>query len=193
MLGAVLTQSTSWRNVESAIAQLRRAKALSAKALRDMPEEHLAGLIHSSGYYNAKAKKLKALCGWLAGYDDNIEIAFAGELPPKRRELLGIYGIGPETADSILLYAAGKHAFVIDAYTRRICQRLGLCEQNASYESCQRLFTEHMDADVLLFNEYHALLVRLGKDFCRPNNPLCPQCCLGSLCSYAGREPTSVD
>jgi endonuclease-3 related protein len=191
MVGAILTQSASWRNVESAIATLKQVNALSANVIRNLPSEQLAKYIHSSGYYNAKAKKLKALAEWLGSYGDSTEQAFAGDTTVKRRELLGIYGIGPETADSILLYAAGKVVFVIDAYTQRISERLGLSVPNASYESCQSLFTAALDANVYVFNEYHALLVRLGKDTCRKNNPTCVQCCLNSFCSYASKNQKS--
>ena len=186
MVGAILTQSASWHNVELAIESLKQAGNLSPKALRQIPMADLAGHIHSSGYYNAKAKKLKAMVKWLGGYEDDLERAFAGELDDKRNELLGIHGIGPETADSILLYAGGKPVFVIDAYTRRITERIGIAPQKDSYDAFQRLFTSNLEQDAQLFNEYHALLVKLGKDVCR-KKPLCPVCCLKEMCSY-GRE-----
>ena len=186
MVGAILTQSASWHNVELAIKSLNQAGSLSPKALRQIPMTDLAGYIHSSGYYNAKAKKLKAMVKWLGGYEDDLERAFAGELDDKRNELLGIHGIGPETADSILLYAGGKPVFVIDAYTRRITERIGIAPQKDSYDAFQRLFTSNLEQDAQLFNEYHALLVKLGKDVCR-KKPLCPVCCLKEMCSY-GRE-----
>jgi len=186
MVGAVLTQSTSWRNVESAITALKQANALSANAMRNLPIEQLASFIHSAGYYNGKAKKLKAMSDWAGNYNDDLRQAFAGDTYAKRSELLSIYGIGPETADSILLYAAGRSIFVIDAYTRRISERLGLCKLGASYGDCQELFAANIDTDVLIFNEYHALLVALGKDTCRKKKPLCAQCCLNDLCCYAG-------
>jgi endonuclease-3 related protein len=186
MVGAILTQSASWHNVELAIESLKQAGSLSPKALRQIPMADLAGHIHSSGYYNAKAKKLKAMVKWLGGYEDDLEGAFAGELDDKRNELLGIHGIGPETADSILLYAAGKPVFVIDAYTRRITERIGITPQKDSYDAFQKLFTSNLEQDARLFNEYHALLVKLGKDVCR-KKPLCPICGLKEMCSY-GRE-----
>ncbi len=186
MVGAILTQSASWHNVELAIESLKQAGSLSPKALRQIPMADLAGHIHSSGYYNAKAKKLKAMVKWLGGYEDDLERAFAGELDDKRNELLGIHGIGPETADSILLYAGGKPVFVIDAYTRRITERIGIAPQKDSYNAFQRLFTSNLEQDARLFNEYHALLVKLGKDVCR-KKPLCPVCCLREICDY-GRE-----
>ena len=183
MVGAILTQSASWHNVEIAIDSLKQAGVLSSKALRETSLADLAGHIHSSGYYNAKAKKLKALVEWLGGYADDLEKAFAGKIDDKRTELLSIHGIGTETADSILLYAAGKPVFVIDAYTRRIAERIGIAPQRDTYDAYQRLFTSNLEQDARLFNEYHALLVKLGKDVCR-KKPLCPVCCLREVCQF---------
>jgi endonuclease-3 related protein len=183
MVGAILTQSASWHNVELAIENLKQAGSLSPRALRQIPAAELAGHIHSSGYYNAKAKKLKAMVKWLSVYEDDLEKAFAGELDDKRNELLGIHGIGLETADSMLLYAGGKPAFVIDAHTRRITERIGIAPQKDSYDAFQKLFTSNLEQDTQLFNEYHALLVKLGKDVCR-KKPLCTTCVLKEMCSY---------
>jgi endonuclease-3 related protein len=187
MVGTILTQSASWHNVEIAIASLKRAGALSPKALREVHIDELGRLIHSSGYYNAKAKKLKALVEWLGGYTDDLERAFAGKLDDKRNELLGIHGIGPETADSILLYAGGKPVFVIDAYTRRIIECIGIAPQKDTYDAYQRFFTSNLEQDAQLFNEYHALLVKLGKDVCR-KKPLCPVCCLREMYQFKGNK-----
>lgn len=186
MVGAILTQSASWHNVEIAISSLKQADMLSPEALREIPVDELGRLIHSSGYYNAKAKKLKALVEWLGQYEDDLDKTFSGKLDDKRQELLGIHGIGPETADSILLYAAGKPVFVIDAYTRRIAERIGIAPQRDTYDAYQRLFMSNLEQDARLFNEYHALLVKLGKDVCR-KKPLCRGCCLKEICDY-GRE-----
>lgn len=180
MVGAILTQSAAWGNVEKAVANLKAAGALSPEAIRALPDEALARLIRPSGYYNAKAKKLKALAGWLGGYADSLEDAFDKDAPALRKELLSVHGIGPETADSILLYAAGKPVFVIDAYTRRILTRLGLISGKESYDALQRLFTSNLPADAQMFNEYHALLVRLGKECGR--RAYCARCCLKELC-----------
>ena len=186
MVGAILTQSAAWRNVERAIASLRAAQALSPQALRRLETRELARLIHSSGYYNAKAKKLKSLAQWLGDfYNDNLSRLFSSDTESLRRQLLAIYGIGPETADSVLLYAAGKPVFVVDAYTRRIISRLGLAPDEASYSAHQRLFRANLPADAQLFNEYHALLVCLAKDVCR-KRPLCQRCCLNDICIYSG-------
>jgi endonuclease-3 related protein len=183
MVGAILTQSASWHNVEMAIGNLKQAGVLSSQALRDIPLDELGRLIHSSGYYNAKARKLKALVEWLGKYGDNLEETFGGNPDEKRAELLSVHGIGQETADSILLYAANKPVFVIDAYTRRIAERIGIAPQANSYEAYQRLFTSNLEKDAALFNEYHALLVKQGKDVCR-KKPLCAGCCLGEICGY---------
>ncbi|MFH1647063.1 MAG: endonuclease, partial [Chloroflexota bacterium] len=183
IVGAILTQSAAWTNVAKAIDSLREAGKLSPAGLRQLPEDELARLIYSCGYYNVKARKLKAFVQWLGEkYRDDLDGLFAVDAGVLRRQLLGIYGVGEETADSILLYAAGKPGFVIDAYTRRIVGRLGLDTGNRTYAACQALFTDNLPADVSLFNEYHALLVQLGKDVCR-TRPRCRLCCLnpGSL------------
>lgn len=184
MVGAVLTQAAAWGNVEKAITNLKAAGALSPSALRRLPNEKLADIIHPAGYYNAKALKLKALAQALGeGWGDDLDGLFALDIPSLRRQLLSIPGIGEETADSIILYAARKPIFVIDAYTRRILRRLGLAPDKESYPVLQALFMHHLPPDEGLFNEYHALLVRHGKVTCR-KVPHCPQCCLREDCPY---------
>jgi endonuclease-3 related protein len=184
IIGAILTQSAAWSNVEKAIANLKRAAALSPEALRHLSQAEVAALIYSCGYYNAKALKVKAFAYWLGEhYQDNLNQLFAGSPEHMRQQLLSVHGIGPETADSIILYAANKPIFVIDAYTRRIMSRLGLEPDSNSYTGYQELFMDNLPADVRLFNEYHALLVHLAKDVCR-KCPLCRQCCLNSLCRF---------
>lgn len=183
MVGAVLTQSAAWVNVERAIANLKAAGALNPRTLREIPLPDLARLIRPSGYFNAKARKLKALVEWLEkSCGDDLDRLFSRDMAGLRRELLGVYGIGEETADSILLYAASKPSFVIDAYTHRILHRLGLADDKASYAGLQELFTARLPRDVPLYNEYHALLVRHGKTTCKRRNPACSSCCLGDLC-----------
>lgn len=178
IIGAILTQSTAWSNVEKAIANLKNAGRLSAGALRELPEEKIAELIHPSGYYNAKARKLKAFVKWLGEkYDDNLDELFNHNTSDLREQLLGVYGIGEETADSIILYAAGKPVFVIDSYTRRLIDRLGYSPRGNSYPAYQELFAKNLPSDASLFNEYHALIVRHGKEVCR-KSPLCDTCCL---------------
>ena len=184
IVGAILTQSAAWTNVEHAISNLKAEMTLTPTALYDLPLDRLAQLIHPSGYYNAKALKLKAFADRLhSKYNSDLERLFALDTATLRPELLSIYGIGEETADSIILYAAGRPIFVIDAYTRRIVSRLGLALEKDSYRTLQVLFTENLPHDEGLFNEYHALLVRHGKEVCR-KTPRCTPCCLRSLCSH---------
>lgn len=186
IVGAILTQSAAWGNVEKAIVNLRGVGALSPRALRELPRPKLAALIHPCGYYNAKALKLKAFALWLGNhYDDDLDRLFALDADDLRQQLLAVHGVGPETADSIILYAAGKPVFVIDAYTRRIISRLGLAPEKESYAAYQRFFMENLPSDAKLFNEYHALLVCLGKNVCR-RRPLCAECCLGDICQFYG-------
>ena len=183
MVGAILTQSAAWRNVEKAITNLKAAGVLSPQALRRLSLSELAAIIRPSGYYNAKARKLKSLVQWLGEYQDNLDDLFAHSTDHLRQELLSVYGIGEETADAIILYAANKPVFVIDAYTRRIVNRLGLAPEGNSYAAYQALFRDNLPVDPALFNEYHALLVCLGKDVCR-RSPLCRQCCLHDDCEF---------
>lgn len=180
--GAILTQSAAWSNVERALANLKAAGALSPQGIAALSEEELAGLIRPSGYYNAKARKLKAFVRLL-------DECAGGDLPPLlalpatelRSLLLATHGLGPETADSILLYAAGRPVFVIDAYTRRTFSRLGLAPEMDSYASWQGQFSDALPPDARMFNEYHALVVRHGKQACR-KRPLCHGCPLAVIC-----------
>lgn len=185
VVGAILTQSAAWVNVEKAMENLKVAGILSPEGLLKVGPDELARLIYPAGYYNAKARKLKAFLEMLfdrhAGRLDDL---FALPLPQLRQELLDSYGIGQETADSIILYAAGKPSFVIDAYTRRVFSRLGLEPASDSYPSWQALFSEALPPDVELFNEYHALIDRHAKTACR-KVPLCDQCCLREICRLA--------
>ena len=182
MVGAVLTQATAWTNVEQAIARLKQADALSPAAMRGLGMEELAALIYSSGFYNAKAQRLKALVAYLGdAYGDDIE-AMRGEDGAKlRRELLAVKGIGEETADAILLYALGKTSFVIDAYTRRLFNRLGIAPNYETYSAYQGMFADNLPRDTALFAEYHALIVQHCKEACR-KTPLCEGCCLRDIC-----------
>jgi endonuclease-3 related protein len=189
IVGAILTQSAAWGNVEKAMANLKKAEALSSAKLRRLQLPKLAKMVHPCGYYNAKALKLKSFAFWLGNhYNDDLDSLFAVDTDDLRQQLLSVHGIGRETADSILLYAAGKPVFVIDAYTRRILSRIGLVPAKDSYGGYQAFFMEHLPPDAAMFNEYHALLVRLGKDFCR-RRPLCPQCCLNDICQLSALTP----
>ena len=190
IIGAILTQSAAWINVEKALANLKGAGVLNPTVLRALPEPHLAKLIFPSGYYNAKARKIKAFVQFLGEqYSDDLDTLFCQETSALRRALLSIHGIGEETADSIMLYAGNKPVFVVDAYTRRIVNRLGLAPEEDTYGAYQELFTGQLPQDPNQFNEYHALLVALGKNVCR-KEPLCDRCCLNILCAYGqGKIP----
>lgn len=182
IVGAILTQSAAWKNVEKAMVNLKAAKVLSPAALRQLSHAEIARLIYSCGYYNAKSVKLKSFVDWLGEhYDDNLDRLFDNDVRDLRQQLLSVYGIGEETADSIILYVAEKPVFVIDAYTRRIIYRIGLAPEAESYGAYQALFMTNLEADATLFNEYHALLVSLAKDTCRPR-PVCQPCCLNNIC-----------
>ncbi len=182
IVGAILTQSAAWTNVEKAIHNLKEADALNPTSLRELPHDKLAELVYPSGYFNAKAKKLKAFVEHLGKeHQDSLESLFSSDIPQVRAELLSLYGIGPETADSIMLYAAQKPIFVIDAYTIRIFNRLGISALQNDYHTFQALFMGNLPHETRMFNEYHALLVHHGKNVCK-KKPLCNQCCVSSLC-----------
>ncbi|MFQ5428412.1 MAG: endonuclease III domain-containing protein [Thermodesulfobacteriota bacterium] len=185
IVGAILTQNTAWTNVEKAIKGLREAGVLSAGGIKEIETEELARLIRPSGYFNVKAKRLKDFISFLyEGSGGSINRLFGeSETGVLRRRLLSVKGIGPETADSILLYAGGRGEFVVDAYTKRVFARHGLVAERAGYEEVKALFMENLPRDEGLFNEYHALIVRLGKDFCRPRKPLCEACPLRAYLS----------
>lgn len=176
IVGAILTQNTAWTNVEKAIAALRDARLLTPRRIDAEPRERLAGLIRPTGYYNMKAERLKHVTRFLlTRYDGSVRRMCRTALPELREELLKISGVGEETADSILLYAGDRPIFVVDAYTRRVLERHGLIPANTSYAGIQRLFMTHLPAEPPLFNEYHALLVAVGKHHCR-TTPNCEDC-----------------
>ena len=185
MVGAVLTQNTAWTNVEKAIANLKRARALTSEAIVKAPHKKLAAWLKPSGYFNIKAKRLKAMCRWLVEQGGVRKLARLNT-HDLRSALIVVYGIGPETADDIVLYAFNRPVFVIDAYTRRIFSRLGLIKGDEGYETLRHLFENSLKLDVPLFNEYHALIVKHGKDICR-KRPLCSDCCLGDCCPSKAR------
>lgn len=180
-VGAVLTQNTAWTNVERAIAGLKRARALSPRRILAAAPRRLARWIRPAGYFNLKARRLRALVAWWAGQGNPVVTTRRRPLAALRQELLGIYGVGPETADSILLYALGRPAFVVDTYTKRIFARHGWVSWDASYEALQRVFTRRLPQDAALYNEYHALLVELGKTTCLKRRPKCGECPLRDL------------
>jgi endonuclease III related protein len=177
VVGAILTQNTSWTNVEQAIANLRSARMLTPRAMLNASMPRLARLIRPSGYFRQKAKKLKAFCKFLdAEYGGSLARMFRTPTALLREKLLGVFGIGPETADSILLYV-GKHpVFVVDTYTKRILQRHGWVSEKTSYDEVQQLVQADFPHEAAAYNELHALFVQVGKNWCRGREALCSQC-----------------
>ena len=175
--GAILTQNTSWKNVEKAIEALRENSMLSSEKLKTVPHERLAALIRPCGYHNLKARRLKNFIDFLfAGYAGVMENMLSEKTDTLREKLLSVNGIGEETADSILLYSLGRPVFVVDNYSRRILRRHRLIPEGASYSEIQRLFVRSLPADTEIFGEYHALIVKTGKLHCRRTNPRCEGC-----------------
>jgi len=175
-VGAVLTQNTAWLNVEKAIKNLKREKLLSPKAILECPLDRLETALMPSGYFRVKAKRLRSFCDYLIShYGGSMRRMKARPLEALRPELLDVHGIGPETADDILLYACEKPVFVVDAYTRRILSRHGVVKQHIPYEELRQFFEHNVEPDLTLYKEYHALIVYVGKDFCR-RAPRCADC-----------------
>jgi len=185
MVGAILTQNTAWLNVERALNNLKQANALSATAIIKTNHNVLAQWLKPSGYFNVKAERLKHFCQWYLDHDfyDGLKFNHTAKL---REMLLSVKGVGPETADDILLYAFNRKVFVVDAYTRRIFSRLGFVEASIDYESLRAIFESELDAEtVKTFNEYHALIVMHGKEVCK-TRPCCDECCLQGKCKQQG-------
>jgi len=185
-VGAILTQNTAWTNAATALKSLRARRLLSYAALRRLTPSRIAPWIRASGTFNVKARRLSAFVRFLGDEYGGRVLAMASERPPElRRKLLAVKGIGPETADSIALYAAGLPLFVVDAYTRRLFARLGLLSGRERYADIQRWFMGRLPADAELFGDYHAQIVRVGKEFCR-TRPSCGRCPLDDLCPKRG-------
>jgi endonuclease-3 related protein len=185
-LGAILTQNTAWTNVEKALAALRSRGLLSHRAMSPLRAAEIASLIRPSGTFQVKAKRVRAFLDFLeAAYGGLAERMRAESRGRLRAALLEVHGIGPETADCIVLYAAGLPSFVVDAYTRRVFGRLGLLRGGETYDQVQRFFHERLPADAALFGEYHAHIVRLAKESCRAR-PLCASCPLEAVCAKVG-------
>jgi endonuclease-3 related protein len=182
-IGAILTQNVAWKNVEKAVALLKEKGLLTPRALYVMPADHIAPLIRSTGYYNQKAKKIRHFLEWFALYGFSFRRLKSRDLRSLRDELLAVHGIGPETADSILLYALGKKTFVVDAYTMRIFSRVGILGGADAYDAVQRLFHRRFRGGVKEYNEFHALIVNHGKDVCR-KKPRCGVCCIARQCAF---------
>jgi len=183
MIGAILTQNTAWSNVERALANLKSSNALSIQGVLGMPLDQLAQAIRPSGYYNQKASRLKGFCEWL-DQRGGVDALRERETGPLRSELLSLHGIGPETADDILLCALDRPVFVIDAYTRRIFSRLDLITGLEKYDDLRAQFEASLESSAQVFNEFHALIVIHAKDVCR-KNPLCGKCGLSGDCRFS--------
>lgn len=182
MVGAVLTQNTAWGNVEKAVTALREAGKLSPRAMHDLPESDLVELIRPAGFFRVKARRLRNLLAWLQGACDfDLAALRSRDLASLRAELLAVNGIGPETADCILCYALDLPSFVVDAYTRRIFVRHGLALENIGYAELRDLFMRALPPDTPVYNEYHALLVRVAKQWCRKGKTDCKTCPLGGF------------
>jgi endonuclease-3 related protein len=182
LVGAVLTQNTSWSNVAGAIAALKKAGLLSFESLSQCSAEEIAPYIRASGYFNLKARRLRNLLDFIDdSYAGNLEQFLEDASSEKRDKLLSVKGIGPETADSILLYACGQPIFVVDMYTHRVFSRHNLIMEETDYHDMQQIFMGNLPQDVQLFNEFHALIVRVAATYCKKNKPLCEQCPLQGL------------
>lgn len=191
-LGAILTQNTAWVNAEKALGVLRARGLLSYPRLRSLSVSRLARLIRSSGTFNVKARRIVAFLSFLdSEFRGSLKAMRNAEPGELRGKLLAVHGIGRETADSIALYAAGRPLFVVDGYTRRVFARLGLLRGDEAYDDIQRVFMERLPRDAALFNDYHAQIVRLAKDVCRPR-PLCGECPLEDLCPKHGVRAEGV-
>lgn len=177
LVGAVLTQNTNWRNVVKAIDNLKERQLLVFHGLHGATVEEIAGCIRPSGYYNVKAARLRNLLLMISHqYGGELEALLADETSRARANLLSVKGIGPETADAILLYCGNHPLFVVDAYTHRVFSRHGLAPEECDYDELQALFMDSLPSDPQLYNEYHALIVRVGKDYCKKGNPQCEGC-----------------
>ncbi len=192
VVGAILTQNTAWHNAEQALHALCARRLLDLAPLSSLDRKVLAGLIRPSGYYNQKTRKLKQIARYILAHYGDTAALLERPLETLRPELLALNGIGPETADSILLYAAQYPTFVVDAYTRRICARLGLVDASIGYSELQARFARALPSDPVLFNEFHALLVKHATTYCKAE-PLCRSCCLRRQCPFPGRRKKDGD
>jgi endonuclease-3 related protein len=187
-VGAILTQNTNWGNVEKAVANLKRGGVLSPDGLKGVSLVALAEMIRPAGYFNVKSRRLKSFVDWLWDrYDGSIDRMSSVPLDAIRDELLAVHGVGRETCDSILLYAGNYPTFVVDAYTGRLFSRLGVIDGTADYETTRTLFMTHLQADVALYNEFHALIVLQCKEFCS-KKPVCGDCILKEICGTAALQ-----
>ena len=185
-VGAILTQNTAWTNVEYAISNLKSCDLLSPQSLNDTPLKELERLIRPAGFFRQKAHRIQSLSAYLIdNWGGDIVAACTGQVITARDRLLALHGIGPETADSILLYAANRPSFVVDSYTRRIFCRFGLLRGHETYQHIRQMFMHNLPEDVPLYKDYHAQIVHLAKTCCHKSQPLCSQCPLNTVCGYA--------
>ncbi len=183
IIGAILTQQTSWKNVEKALENLRKDNSIDLRKISGMGLARLQRLIRPSGFYRQKARRLKALCAYIFSDYANLDSFLGRDRATLRKELLGLNGVGKETADSIMLYAAEKRVFVVDAYTRRITGRVYGVEEDMDYDRLAGLISDSIPASIKLYKDFHAQLVELGKRYCRPR-PLCAECPINEHCAY---------
>ena len=182
MVGAILTQNTNWSNVNKAITNLKLKDLLSYQALSQIPVDEMAQLIRSAGYYNLKAQRLRNLLDMIGFiYDGNLDLFLEDDPETARENLLSVKGIGQETADSILLYACRHPVFVVDVYTHRVFSRHNMLEEETDYQTIQNVFLDHLPQDMQLYNEFHALIVRVAVTYCKKTKPLCEKCPLQGL------------
>jgi len=187
IIGAILTQNVAWRNVSSAIENLRKHRLLTLADIHRANLELIASLIMSTRFFHQKARKLKNFTGFLfTNYSGSLDEMFARPTCELRKELLSINGLGEETADSILLYAGGKAVFVVDAYTKRIFSRMGITSEEMTYQEYQAFFMSALKPDAGLYNDYHAQIVYLGHHYCKAKNPACDKCPIRRLCRLGG-------
>ena len=183
VIGALLAQFVSWKNVSIAIKKLKDNDLLNPEGIRTADEEGIIKLIYSTRFYKQKVKKLKSFCNLLLDkYNGSLDKMFNKDIKELRSELLSLYGVGEETADSIILYAAYKPVFVVDTYTRRIFSRFGYFKPDVSYKDMQEFFMKHLKPDVQLYNDYHAQIVNVGSNFCSSQKPGCSKCPLETVC-----------
>ena len=185
VIGAILTQQSTWTNVEKALKNLKEANVLTPKDIVELPLEDLKQIVKPSGFFNQKAERLKKISEYLlVFYGGDLGLLFTKDKKFLREELLGLKGIGEETADSIILYAAEKTEFVIDAYTKRIYSRLKIVEEKKSYEDLKKYIINEIPEELIVYQEFHGLIVILGKNICKKKNPNCKECPLNSKCNF---------
>ncbi len=189
-IGAILTQNVSWKNVDTAIGILKERGFMAPRPLYDLPAADIAPLIRSTGYYNQKAKKIRHFLEWFSRYGFSFRRLGSKDTADLRTGLLAVNGIGPETADSILLYALGRKVFVVDAYTMRIFSRIGILSGSENYAAVQDLFHRRFRGGAAEYNEFHALIVNHGKDVCR-KKPHCVTCCVRPHCDFGKKNPAA--